>query len=98
MKTATVFGSLPMITQNVYIGTLVQNIASLGISQQSSNNDNSNTNGFLDENTQYWMKTASLGMGLVASIIVSRMVMKYASFATETDNISIDNNNNKKAE
>ncbi|PRP80414.1 hypothetical protein PROFUN_11960 [Planoprotostelium fungivorum] len=58
---ATAVGALPMIIQNIYMGTVVSSVASL---------DGQGSGG--------WVKNVSMVVGLIATALISRMLMKYA--------------------
>jgi uncharacterized membrane protein YdjX (TVP38/TMEM64 family) len=64
---ATMIGSIPMIIQNVYVGSLLSSAASIG----TSNTGGSNI-----------VKNLMFAMGLVATVLISRMMMRYASSKT----------------
>eukprot|EP01116_Phalansterium_solitarium_P011215 TRINITY_DN26833_c0_g1_i1.p1 TRINITY_DN26833_c0_g1~~TRINITY_DN26833_c0_g1_i1.p1 ORF type:complete len:290 (-),score=53.98 TRINITY_DN26833_c0_g1_i1:270-1139(-) len=73
---ATMIGTLPMITQHVYVGTLVQHATHLG--------------GDLSALTGSWLQTAFMLVGFGATIVISRMLVKYASHSMPGDSPSLD--------
>eukprot|EP01117_Protostelium_nocturnum_P020179 TRINITY_DN8966_c0_g1_i1.p1 TRINITY_DN8966_c0_g1~~TRINITY_DN8966_c0_g1_i1.p1 ORF type:complete len:245 (+),score=54.88 TRINITY_DN8966_c0_g1_i1:143-877(+) len=62
---ATILGSLPMIIQQVYMGTLISNVAHLDSNEPSTSNS--------------WFKNISLALGLLATFFISKLLVKYAT-------------------
>jgi len=72
---ATFIGSVPTIVQNVYMGSMVKTAALIGTGSEPT------------EGIQLW-KNIMFVVGLLSTVVVSRMLVSYAAKSTEKERLS----------